>query len=320
MMKRYFLMFVTCTVFRLVSYSVIIVYLDNWSIIPLIFIWTSSLIIRSSVIVHDVSQEAVLMVEDADDCSQKTTVVMERLESGLADSVLLDTTIGVFIPCFNIEVKTSNLQTIQKLEMKMKKYFQKQIIVTNIIITAVILIIFYLVFINKGFNYNNNIMDPLTFIVIIFSLVYLGVVGIILAHRLSCSKPFFPNEAKWFQGRKEILKFFKTLFAFLIIFSPIVIPQILLTTTQTTQKPSFVFYLQDPGEIPEVKIGILASWSISTTSILQQDVIIQGEADTSCSLFTNTTMEGKIFLLNTRKHQCRYFDFRKLLILIKTYF
>ena len=306
MMKRYFLLFVTCTVFRLVSYSVIIVYLDNWSFIPLIFIWTSSLIIRSSVIIHDVSQEAVLMVEDADDCNQKTTVVMERLESGLADSVLLDTTIGVFIPCFNLEVKTSNIQTIQKLEMKMKRYFGKQIIVTNSIIITLLITIFYLVFISKGFNYNNNIMDPLTFIVVISSLVYLGVIGILLAHRLNCLKSTFHKERKCFHGRKEVLKWLKILLTFLLIFSPIVIPQILLSTTKTNQKPSFVFYHQEMIESPPVKIEILAAWSVSSASIFHENVILRGEADTSCSLFTNTTMEGKIFLLNTRKHQCRY--------------
>ena len=121
-MLDYFLLFFTNTIFRLVSYSIILVFLDNWALIPLIIIWTINLIIRSSYNVskiinsfHNNCQRPVLMIEDADDNKQKKTVKMERVDSEHYrdnfsinnynynyDSVLLDTTIGIFLPCFHI--------------------------------------------------------------------------------------------------------------------------------------------------------------------------------------------------------------------------
>ena len=71
-------MFVASTVFRVASLSFILVYLDNWSIIPIIILWTLNLILRSSVRVSHAETvvrgsahsgtrgETVLVVEDAE--------------------------------------------------------------------------------------------------------------------------------------------------------------------------------------------------------------------------------------------------------------
>lgn len=236
-MLDYFLLFFTNTIFRLVSYSIILVFLDNWALIPLIIIWTINLIIRSSYNVskiinsfHNNCQRPVLMIEDADDNKQKKTVKMERVDSEHYrdnfsinnynynyDSVLLDTTIGIFLPCFHIDYLRQysiNQQKMLHLEQKMKNFFRTQIVVTNLIILTLLIVIFYFVIIDEHFNYNSNIMDPITFIFVLGSLIYLGIVGIVVAQRLTLKRAVYVYNSKGKKCEEKTTYLFSRVYIF----------------------------------------------------------------------------------------------------------
>lgn len=99
---------------------------------------------------------------------------------------------------------------------------------------------------------------------------------------------------------KQLLKI---LILFTVIFSPLITLQYFVTQ-EADQKPTFVFNLQPQTEGSETKLLIFASWSMFSSS-MDEDVILSGMTDTSCSLSGNNSGDGRILLLDTNRHQCR---------------
>ena len=323
MLLDYLVMFVVSTVFRVASLSFILVYLDNWSIIPIIILWTLNLILRSSVRVslaetvvrssaHSGTRgETVLVVEDAEDIShQRTMIIMESRQSKSSGSVLLDTSIGLFIPCMYLTHWNPSAESLQHADINMRRFFRKQIFIINGTILVILSSIFYLVYIDRSFNYNNNIMDPATFLAVLSNLIFLGFVGIIIAKKLDYNNSSIYS-CEDISKRRFFIKLFKKsvkmMLMLTLIFTPLITTQLLISSGSVSQTPTFVFFMkQSDHSDSQIHLNIFASWDMMGRSVIEEEEIISGVTYSDCSLESLRTDSPRIFIMDTNQYQCRY--------------
>ena len=150
------------------------VYLDNWSLIPILIIWIVNLTIfgvsgrAETRKVHPTNPFQYKPGSLSINRSQN----QEDIESSETKSIFLNSTMALFFPsCHihlpppqNLEDSQKNLkEKIGKIKIWQVKVYQSQVLIINSIYMVILAVIFCLVTISKSFNYNSNILDPFWF-------------------------------------------------------------------------------------------------------------------------------------------------------------
>ena len=150
------------------------VYLDNWSLIPILIIWIINLTI------FGVSTRAeTRKVHPSPPFQYKPgslpinrSVTQEDNEPTQTKSIFLNSTMAIFFPSCHIHLPpTQNLvedqknlhEKTEKIRIWQVKVYQSQVLIINSIYMVILAVIFCLVTISKSFNYNSNILDPFWF-------------------------------------------------------------------------------------------------------------------------------------------------------------
>ena len=150
------------------------VYLDNWSLIPILIIWIINLTIfgvstrAETRKVHPTSPFQYRPGSLSINRGQN----QEDVEGNQTKSIFLNSTMAIFFPSCHIhlppphdleECQKNFNEKIEKIKIWQVKVYQSQVLIINSIYMVILAVIFCLVTISKSFNYNSNILDPFWF-------------------------------------------------------------------------------------------------------------------------------------------------------------
>ena len=165
------------------------VYLDNWSLIPILFIWIINLTIfgvSSKAETRKVCTVVVVILltiyckvhptpsfqYKPESLAIKRNQNLNDIETNQTKSIFLNSTLAVFFPSCHLHIfPPKNLENelkyfnekVEKIKNWQVKMYQSQVFIINSIYMVILAVIFCLVTISKSFNYNSNILDPFWF-------------------------------------------------------------------------------------------------------------------------------------------------------------
>ena len=167
------------------------VYLDNWSLIPILFIWIINLTIfgvssksETRKVCTEIERVDILLaicfkVHPTPSFHYKPeSLAIKRIqnidddETTHTKSIFLNSTMAVFFPSCHLHISPPHTlendikyfnEKVEKIKNWQVKVYQSQVIIINSIYMVILAVIFCLVTISKSFNYNSNILDPFWF-------------------------------------------------------------------------------------------------------------------------------------------------------------
>ena len=162
-------------IYRTIAFSLIISYLDFWSIIPIVIIYLSGMMIT-------IKSEKQGSNNEKDEIDGAKGLVWDGDEwIGLQTSIESNLTKTVYnVKPFNNTKFSSAIEAIINSFCHLK-YETQLFYPVDILIITVLLVIMYLVNISENFNYEYNILENSSFNLLCFMLLFFGIIKVVLS-------------------------------------------------------------------------------------------------------------------------------------------